>query len=988
MTNSEKLKPPCVALSRSALQYRANAIEASNVIDALRGLQQTLHGIPRLDAKLADYVFFPLSIVFADTQKLSPSAIRLAVACLEHLVTRGWGQEARVDLCKQLFSLLNLLLAREQPDSEDQESIISVLHCLTSFLNNMGESLSRIYQEENKQIIPIIGQTLDSILTVLSRSRITKTQLAASNAARVMIISIDDRHILRNFLPGITSRFTKLLQESIKQRKPYRVIIACLQAVTQVLAKTVGRQHQSTDPPLTSNERESSSWEKASSIQLKQALANIVPLRYHEKSEVIETLFSLCITVLGDCKEILENCSDLMLDTAVVICSQNTPSTSILKHDLLQIVSSNSTLCDCLRSHLSSWLSSLPQAFESHDEQIYKRHVSKISTAYIILTRLEEDISPLYEEVTTSLKDSAATIFRISGHRPLVIDQTDIVEAPLALTMSSASQSKAHFDSLFLGRARDGERLVFLQKLLETLAHSKFWEALKSRFAHSLVSASQDQAVSSSWLLSRLINYDLIRNSNAFDLVRLGKWEGSDEDNISELALFYALEILCNRILQDKRDWRLEAIALEIIAYEAERQGTQFRSELIDMLFPIVERLGSTEPQLREHAMTCLDIVSAACDYSSVSELIIQNVDYMVNAVALKLGTSEIGPEVPRVLVMMLEIGGPSLIPYLDDLVNSVFSILSSFHAYPRLVESLFSVLNSMVDLDRQSTTKLLGISAMQQKKARRPPIDISEVIKAVRSAGLSDDDRKTKLRHSFGQDLDISDVPITDLERRAAHSGVEGDLAYVTNKKSYQIVLSILRLAEHYLAQGSPYLRQQLLYLVSSGCDSLHRNEDAFLPLINDIWPAVIKRLYDEEAIVCLAATKALVSIFQSAGDFVATRLEDEWQELAHLYRRIYSRTKLDQAGRGSRGKFSSSHKLWDGMVTMVLGMITFVRINHSMEDDVFDMLGPLITTRRDVREALELVNPDHVWLLCQASLHQFPGFCVDGFTFKSLEL
>jgi hypothetical protein len=70
----------------------------------------------------------------------------------------------------------------------------------------------------------------------------------------------------------------------------------------------------------------------------------------------------------------------------------------------------------------------------------------------------------------------------------------------------------------------------------------------------------------------------------------------------------------------------------------------------------------------------------------------------MVNAVSLKLNVFDLSPQTPVVLKMMLKLVGPKLVPHLDDLVVSIFSILDGFHEYERLCEELFLVLGIIVE--------------------------------------------------------------------------------------------------------------------------------------------------------------------------------------------------------------------------------------------------------------------------------------------------
>ena len=190
-------------------------------------------------------------------------------------------------------------------------------------------------------------------------------------------------------------------------------------------------------------------------------------------------------------------------------------------------------------------------------------------------------------------------------------------------------------------------------------------------------------------------------------------------DPFLEETYAFALDVLSKPEYEEAFDWRLQALSIEVLALQASHQKIDFRPELVDALFPILERIGSTNSAMQHHALTCLNIVSSACEYSSPKDLIIDNIDYLVNAISLKLNTFDISPQSPRILAMMVKLCGESLIPYLDDLVESIFTILACFHGYPKLVESLFQVLNAVVEEGNKGMEK--AITDGKEKAEARP---------------------------------------------------------------------------------------------------------------------------------------------------------------------------------------------------------------------------------------------------------------------------
>jgi TELO2-interacting protein 1 len=428
--------------------------------------------------------------------------------------------------------------------------------------------------------------------------------------------------------------------------------------------------------------------------------------------------------------------------------------------------------------------------------------------------------------------------------------------------------------------------------------------------------ASRARDIAPMWVLARSLNHQV-------------------SGEILEMTLTNSIDVLS----EDVEDWRISALALELLTLVAKQEKEEFKTSLVDTLFPVVKLLGSKDTTLKQCAVMCLDSISKSCGYENPGEMIVQNVDYLVNAVALKFNTFDVDPQAAQVLVMMLELSGPSLIPYLDDLVDSIFGALAAYHGYPRLVEVLFTALASIVRHGSSPASMLMD----------RPRI---EHIK-----------RPSKW-------TSLEDIP-NILKKQEREIETPAEVAKEEKTKVYTMVQSVLKLSQHYLTHQEPYLRQKLLDLVAVGCSSLSRNEDEFLPLVNDIWPVVLKRLYDEEAVVTIAAMKALSQIFIGAGDFVSSRVEDEWPAIRKLYRQVQAKAALERGGRGS---FAYAERLLDSMINMLINLMLYVRVTAEIEDDLFELLGSMAKSRDDVRDALDILNSDALWLINEAPNYKDP--------------
>lgn len=85
---------------------------------------------------------------------------------------------------------------------------------------------------------------------------------------------------------------------------------------------------------------------------------------------------------------------------------------------------------------------------------------------------------------------------------------------------------------------------------------------------------------------------------------------------------------------------------------------------------------------------------------------------------------------------------------------------------------------------------------------------------------------------------------------------------------------------------------------------------------------------------------------------------------------------------------------RVWDAVVGLVLGVVREVGVSAEMEDGVFEMLGELAGEREDVREVLEGLNPDALWLVEERARIEAGGKALvkpeaaDGVEFRDVDI
>ena len=1006
------MKPVCIEVSQLALQHPVQQLPGKHVVRSVKHLLDILNDIASqpfvLDHKLADYVFFPLHYLFRQSKALPSQAIELALRCLNTIILSDWCQKGGSDLTKQLLILLSFLARGDPANTQGHNSSCEVrqaaLQCLSSLLDQSVSSPYVSAKNMGDDNVPIFGQVVTVALENLENTLPNYVRLRAIGTLRSLVFAIQDISILRRFMPGMVSKITKVLSHGASSSTPYRVIVGSLQALSCLLQKAM----IPTAPPPDGNEEGNDSisqeniWLKASAAQIKLALANIVHLQYHQKNEVVEALFDLGRIVLQDSREMISNVGLLTLETLLTICSRK-ELVRVTEHNssLLDILLGDSRLVDALKAKTHDWMLALPRVIQSNDTVNHSRLLNQISTAYQIISRLGADMDLIDMEIGLCLQESVkAAIQAQQALKIQSLTSADIAFSEIIQSRHGPAASYS-FDPISLVGNSHKEAIEYISSLVGGLEFLRKSSALRQGLVESLRSQSGYGQLASLWLCLQLLSGHFTSSYEIDQFLNYPEKFDVIDDGFSETIQSYCLCILTNPSIDQNADWRIQGIAIEMIAVRASQEGQEFCAELVDVLYPIVERLGSNNSLLREHTITALNVISRACGYNCSSDLIIQNVDYLLNSIALKFNTFDIRPQTPVVLQMIIQLSGPMLIPYLDDLIDCIFSTLASFHGYQQLVESLFAVLSAVVSEGQKANAQVIDASKEAHHRNRREvSFDITDL-----PGFLKRQSQRETLMEETESWTTSNDSKTTDNSSENRGTG-DGNLekmraSTVTNAlkesnqpptKSYTTIQSILRIGQHYFTSESPTIRCRLLQLTRIGCDALSQNENEFLPLINDIWPVVMKRLYDPESYVSIEACKTLSEIFRCSGDFVSSRVDNEWPEIRSLYRRIQAKMLSERGGKSGRGRFTSSYQMWEGLVDLCCNMIEHVNIDASIEDDMMDMLSLYMNTMSKVRDALEQMNPDAAWLALEIQRQRKPDAAqltlplLQGFSFTEL--
>ncbi|KAI0911538.1 armadillo-type protein [Ustulina deusta] len=933
----KELKPRCVSINDLAVRSsdkKASAKDLIKVAEDLSALldRQVSQDASVLDEKLADYVFFPLSNILRNQQQYPIRLTEVTVKCFRVLVDYGWKSKLPKELAQQLLLLLTFIVAgvpgQVRQDRIPEETELESFKALASIVKASGSSPGGAAALVEANAIPTLGHAITVVLDGINHGRTSAIQLEALQALNALVVAIKDQTALATFLPGMVSSLSRFLAPPAALKTQRKVLVQGIDTVRDVLTKVLGDikvrgilKKPADDKLDSDSERKilSHSWLNATVAKVKLALTSILKLRSHSSEDVQAALGKLCITLLDECHQSLSDATLILVETAIIVGDGNDKE-SIYETGLADLARIYPELGDAVKTTVYNWVTSLPRIVQSSEEKIKQQAMLNLIKGQHFVTTLQIDSSILDDSLAASLRDSATAL--VVGSKSGNV----LSEIPSgALELSSMSTAKGgeteYFPSILIAREAERSTRVALIDLISKIGSHSQRIRLGSDMLSYIRESNGPSQVTSYWLAFEMIKSTLSQASELDDFLDFSTAaETSDgsESAFQELYTF-SVTILDSQAEAEDVDWRMQALALEITTFAASRMQEGFRPELIDVLYPIATFLGSDIPQLRQHTIISLNNIATACGYQNVADLIIDNVDYMVNSVSLRLNTFDISPASTQVLRMMIKLTGPRLIPYLDDVIASIFAALDNYHGYTLFVENLFSVLTEVVQQGTKSSKLVLEETPklISHKKITPTITSTSDLCKIL-------DGRHERQKTRQQEQLELEEqerhpkrpFKASDASKTASEGDANNEEETRTEvekppppkTRTSQLLSRITNLTQHYLTSPTPTLRKSLLNLLATVCPALAPDEDEFLPLANAVWPVLIERLYDSETFVVIAACEALCALCAAAGDFLNTRFKTEWWDngLGKWCRNVRAEALRSQERAKGRGRGS----------------------------------------------------------------------------------
>ncbi|KAK5050614.1 hypothetical protein LTR84_003896 [Exophiala bonariae] len=1041
----QQLRSPCVELSSVVLKFKTNQVASKAVLLALEPVHHALDTLGQqgsLDHKLAEYAFFPLTQILNQSKQLPSQVLELTLKCIQILVSKGWKDQLAPQMAKQLLILMSLLTSSEstssaEPPTDDLK--VAAFGCMHALLHQVAQRDDSASSLDEIIATSLLDRLVYQLLEDMSITTSESVQLSAAKVLLELQGALANPVTLASLLPRTVSMLVKVLRPSTKARRTQKVLVTYLQLLTEALRRVLSDNVLSErssglfygKTAVTDDDKRpvlDKSWLDATAPQIDIALTQVIKLRSQRSPAIDEALLQLCLVVIEDCSQSLHKSLPLMVETLTVLCRSNDSSKAVAALNHLML--SRPIISDVVSAKFFALSQALPRVMQGNDERPKEHILGQLATSFTALSETtgapEETTSRiasvLIDSVAVGIESSSQRLSTINGpnellHHEFTLSHRKPLEfEPLLLSHQSQQSSTGELNAFIHSLSSHGANYKITRNLI-----NQMWDPdLKRR-------------VSAIWLALRFLEPSAQQTLDLDDYIQVdhddGDWSLTRPYLVSDLyaqTIPYLLQYAdqpADQPADSASDWRLVGLALESLVLQANQLRDTYRPELMETLFPLLVVFGSPHTALQRHATTALDLLARACNYASAMEMLIENVDYLINSVAMRLNSFDVSQAGLQVLAMMIRLCGADLLPHLDDVIGSIFSTLDSYHGYPKLVEYLFLVLKLVVDESSKNPTNLAieeGSDLQTHSKRTTFVSTISDIVLDLNSRRT----RTSKMEEEPEQSIPTPhqpwksnlEHPRTSTNEDAAKDEDDGDLAPNSNSrkdeekklsKSHQLLIQIVEATIPHMSSPSAKVRHTLLEILRKICPVLAAHETSFLPLINSIWPSLASRVLgqqDKESpelpYNVQAAVETVTIICEYAGDFMASRVDELLTGLEALFKRITVPAKISARaqssiqGQGSnvstngppslyvieqektnngRGVLDQRHirpseqQILSSLVTLFGTILRCVRISEDNVDKLFDLLGPYLrgSGNLQVWDALEQYNSDFVWLL-----------------------
>ncbi|XP_074654350.1 TELO2-interacting protein 1 homolog [Tubulanus polymorphus] len=377
--------------------------------------------------------------------------------------------------------------------------------------------------------------------------------------------------------------------------------------------------------------------------------------------------------------------------------------------------------------------------------------------------------------------------------------------------------------------------------------------------------------------------------------------------------------------------------------------GVDFKNSLIDVLYPLMEKLGDDYSLISQTAYNTLLDICNSCRYSSLNDLICQNCDYLANLISLKLRHLSRNPRTPLVLKAMLEHCDVQLLPYIYHIVLDILDCLDDNYGnegvlFMQVLYSLVLAIKRWFPADDKARNENESVDDPTVREFTAE--DLKQFFITRRR------DHEIASCRDIDENEDETNDTLNDDEDTATADEEEGKKEAPTHVK---IVVQVLERCVHLMSHEIIRIRLLALDTVVIGSQVLHLYQDELLPIVHKLWPPLVERLKDENPQVVLKAFHTLEELGEVCGDFLNQRVRKVALPKVNSFLRSQSVISFKS---GQTYKFTVAYKLQLALLTGLGRLCKKLDIRGKACSDVLESCVPYLSAQQPTALQKACVN------------------------------
>ncbi|AGO13790.1 AaceriAGL078Wp [[Ashbya] aceris (nom. inval.)] len=926
-----ELKPFCIALSKLAFlpqqSFDGDSIELATSLETLRvHLQQCRETYKILSPKIADYVFVPISSLLKQ-DSLSTRSTCAVLGIIGELVKLCWSEAGTfpLPLAQQLLTLCAFLAS---PERSNSPILAKPGDFKWTAVDTLGAVLQAITVQKaagaydfnvTTHSSPALGHAVTILLDIL----VHEVEDSALELRVVEILGmlyrdmIGDGEVLSYIVPGNVSTFTKLLMRP-GITVNYTVVCAVLDLFADLLCLVYGdaslgislRPISSLDDVLEFGKRgvpidthgaimwpaerqgphRNESWLRGTSGQLKRALGAVVPkLLVRNNQKIKKHLNRFAQAVLRACGDSLQQCQEELIMALLGADDESQPML-----DLARFRPTLNSLLEKDTERLGEMirLGSINELRIMTNLLAARSSVQNLDSGFVthVLTKLHSELYLHLQLEMPAIKNTK------------VLEQS----GQLIVTSFDLEGQDCYVRQLLRYVGKDTENAI------ETLVRGIGAHCQSGTLDDTVewLLSSQDEPLSSAiaiWVSSQLLQ-GYSSQPSASDKCEEYLIFDDNSDNNKSLSCTYALLEQCTQLLTSSTTSISETdkgtlsgmnemtavLCLDGFRTAIKAMQENFRDELIDYLYPLVDSLASSSQDVRSMAQLAILELSEILYGGSVRSLLLDNTDYLIDCVSMRLENC-VTDRVATILGVLCKIVGFEIVERFQDIINQIFRMLDYYHGYQDLTLEFFLLFEVIVEEIRRKylshNTDLLLPSASRASRSNFHPwgnTNLDQMLlllaprqesaaEALKPPAEGDLSASQFFRDRLEADSDDEADAAEDAQTEAPEDTWESPIP----REPYRILLQFINYCDRLLTHPSKPVRIQILRLMQKIVPMLATQYSAMLPKIARMWDLLVQLAVGSDPALLKETFTVLALVVAHSGDFLNKRFIDFWARL-----------------------------------------------------------------------------------------------------------